>query len=79
MKKFLYLNFLKLYLDLKFFMNNLVNNQKTPFKRFRDFKVNNSNTFFGYHDKISLKNGKLLSHENKGDKYFVGYFDQKHQ
>ena len=77
MKKFLYLNFLKLYLDLKFFMNNLVNNQKLPFKRFRDFKVNNSNTFFGYHDKISLKNGKLLSHENKGDKYFVGYFDQK--
>ena len=75
-KDFFYFYFLKFYLDIKFFLNNFLGIQKIPIKNFTDYKIKNSNVFYGYHDKINIKNNILLSHENKGKDFFVGYFDK---
>ena len=75
---FFFLLILKIYLDIKFFINNFSNPNKNYYKKkYIDYKNNNSNYFFGYHDKISLQNNKLLSHENFKNEFYVGYFNKK--
>ena len=69
--------FLKFYLDTKFFLNGLKKKKYIDKKKYNDFKINNSNFFFGYHDKICLNKDKLLSHKNKKDFFYVGFFDKK--
>ena len=69
--------FLKFYLDTKFFLNGLKKKKYIDKKKYNDFKINNSNFFFGYHDKICLNKDKLLSHKNKKDLFYVGFFDKK--
>ena len=71
--KFSPTSFLKIYLDIKFFFNNLFNNYISNDKKFVDFRIKDSNIFFGYHDKINCFENKILFHENFKKNFYVGY------
>lgn len=75
--KFIPLFLLRMYLNFKFFINNFLKKKykkKYKHKKNNDYKVFNTDIFYGYHDKINLINKKLLCHQKNGNEYFIGFF-----
>lgn len=78
--KFVPLLFLKMYLNSKFFINNFFkkkNKKYHKYKKNNDYKILNTNIFYGYHDKINLINKKLLCHQKIDNEFYVGFFNVK--
>ena len=78
--KFAPLFFLRTYLNFKFFINSKINKKhkkNNTLKRSYDYKIFDSDAFYGYHDKINLQNNKLLCHEKNDDKFYIGFFNDK--
>lgn len=67
---------IKIYLNLKFYINRKKINFKKKKLKYKNFFFKNCNIFFGYHDKINLKGKKLLAHlHDKYNNFYVGYFE----
>ena len=79
--KFAPLFLLRIYLNFKFFINNLFKKKDKKNYKYKknDYKILNSNIFFGYHDKINLKNKKLLCHQKIDNKYYIGFFNKNYK